>query len=96
MYGRTDAGTDRASYFREGVLVNAQLQLDLPAPHLTDSERKVLTLLVEADGAWVSGLALNHVAFAYSQRIGALIRKGYRIERKRRGEDGLGWYRLVK
>ena len=75
--------------------MNAQLVLDLPAPHLTPAEGKILALLAEADGAWVSGLTLNRIAFAYSQRIGSLVRKGYRIERRRRGVDGLGWYRLV-
>lgn len=61
--------------------------------HLSPSQAKILHVLKAARGGWVSGRELNDYAFAYSQRIGELITKGYNIER---GRDGnLGQYRLV-
>lgn len=61
--------------------------------HLSASQAKILHVLKAAKGEWVSGRELNDYAFAYSQRIGELITKGYDIER---GRDGnLGKYRLV-
>lgn len=59
---------------------------------LTPSERKVLDMLTENRGQWVSGIDLNRVAFAYSQRIGALRRKGFAIESTGRGR--IASYRL--
>lgn len=59
---------------------------------LTPSERKVLDVLMAHRGQWVSGVDLNRVAFAYSQRIGALRRKGYAIQSTGRG--GIASYKL--
>lgn len=70
-----------------------QLALTLDMPRLTPQERAVLNYLEEAEGAWVSGVTLNNLhIFAYSQRIGALRRKGYDIESSGRG--GVARYRL--
>ena len=68
-------------------------QLSLLPPHLSPKQRQILDALKSAQGTWVSGRTLNDIAFAYSQRIGELIAKGYPIER--RMKDGIGTYRLV-
>ena len=71
--------------------VKGQFTLDT-TPRLSPSQQKILEALRNARGEWVSGRILNNYAFAYSQRIGELIEKGYRIERDKR--DGIGIYRL--
>ncbi len=72
---------------------------------------QILHVLTAARGRWVSGsdfLSGRHTVpdgdggwkrlrcSSYSQRCGDLIRAGHRIERDRRGDDGLGRYRLVQ
>jgi hypothetical protein len=56
----------------------------------------VWSILEAADGAWVSGVTLNNrVGFAYSQRIGELIRAGYPVERAP-SDGGVQRYRMAR
>lgn len=74
--------------------MSAQLALDFAPRSLTPQESRVLGILHEAGGAWVSGVTfVNLHVLAYSQRIGSLKRKGYAIESTGRG--GVARYRLV-
>lgn len=69
------------------------------APSL-DTKRDLI-LAVLRDGRWHGGgefMDARHGfrCSSYSQRIGQLARAGHRIERDRRGDDGLGRYRLIE
>ena len=60
---------------------------------LTPQQKQVLSMLREADGAWVSGITfVNAHVLAYSQRIGQLRKLGFDIESTGRG--GVASYRL--
>lgn len=62
---------------------------------LTPQQSQVLSMLREADGAWVSGITfVNARVLAYSQRIGQLRKLGFDIEST--GKGRVARYRLVR
>lgn len=66
----------------------------MPA-HDTQKQR-ILRMLQDAGGEWVTGVALNTSGiYAYSQRLGELRRDGHNIESTGKGH-GVALYRLAQ
>ena len=65
-------------------------------PSHETQKARILRMLENAGGEWVTGVALNTSGiYAYSQRVGELVREGHPIESTGKGH-GVALYRLAQ